>query len=250
MCEPVSIISGVTGGLSAVGQFSSQQQQANAQYQAAKNQRQAVINQQRSKLIIDNQRFRTRQTDRQRADRSAGRAADKAYLDNQNLYNEKVKSFLSNKQTRTIESMIQGAKMAANGQRGGSAQMMQVANKAALGRDNATAIASLRSASSKLISDNRGIQEQLQGQYEENYSQVGDPPIPGFDPPEVAKPAGPNPLSIAAAIGQVGLGAYNAGQAAKTLPDGTTQNMAGGGDFSSFPGVNTSFKLDGFNFGN
>lgn len=229
MCEPVSIISGVTGAASAIGGFSSQNDQANAQYQAAKNQRQNIINQQRSKLTLDSSRFYNKQADRNRADFSAMRSADQAYLDNQNVYNDKVKSFLSSKQTRMIESLTKGGQMGARGQRGGSSQMMQVANQAALGRDTAMALANLRSASTNLISSNRKIKDKLQGEFESNYSSIGDRPVQGFTPPEVAKPAGPNPLSIAAAIGQVGLNAYGAYQDSRTLSDGTTQRQAGGG---------------------
>lgn len=248
MCEPVSIISGVTGAASAVGGFSSQQQQADAQYQAAKNQRQGVINQQRSKLTLDTARYHRKQADRERADFSAMRSADQAYLDNQNVYNDKVKAFLGSKQTRMIEALTKGGQLGARGQRGGSAQMMQVANQAALGRDSAMALANLRSSATNLISSNRKIQGKLQGQFEQNFSQVGDLPTQGFTPPEVAKPAGPNPLSIAAAVGQVGLNAYGAFQDSKTLSDGTTQRQAGGGspytnqNFTNFDtGINYTY---------
>ena len=253
MCEPVSTTSLVLGGLSAatgaasaIGGAQSQQQQANAQYAANKAQRQGIINNQRSKLTLDTARFHRRQTDRDRADTSAGRAASEAYLGNQGVYNDKVKSYLSSKQERMIKSLTAGGQMAARGQRGGSMEMMQVANDAALGRDNATALANLRSASTKLISDNRGIKEKLQGEYEQNYSRVGDEPTQGFTPPEVAKPAGPNPLSIAAAIGQVGLNAYGTVQGANTLSDGTTQRQAGGGN--PYTGNNFTNYDSGFNF--
>lgn len=246
MCEPVSIISGVTGAASAIGGFQSQQQQADAQYQAAKNQRQGVINQQRSRLTLDTSRYYRKQADRDRADFSAIRSADQAYLDNQSVYNDKVRSFLGNKQTRMIEALTKGGQLGARGQRGGSAEMMQVATTAALGRDSAMALANLRSSATNLISSNRKIQGKLQGQFEQNYSQIGDRPVPGFTPPEVAKPAGPNPLSIAAAIGQVGLNAYSTYKDSQTLSDGTTQRQAGGGS----PFTNQTFDNydSGINF--
>ena len=218
--------SGVAGTL---GQAQSQQSAADAQYAANKAQRQSIINNQRSRLTLDTARYNTRKGDRQRQDISATRAADKAYLGNQNAYNDKVKSFMSSKQQRMIESLTAGATMGAKGQRGGSMEMMQVANDAALGRDSAMALASLRSASTNLISSNRDIKDKLQGEYDASYSRVGNLPTQGFTPPEAVKPAGPNPLSIAAALGSSVLGGVTAFQQAGTLSDGTTQRQAGGG---------------------
>ena len=250
MCAPA--VGAVISGVSAVGGMMNQQSQANAQYQAAKNQRQAIINQQRSKLTLDTARFHRKQADRKRADLSAVRSAEQAYLDNQNVYNDKVKSYLSTRQGDMIKSLSAGGKLGARGAAGGSAVMMQVANKAALGRDGAMALANLRSASTKLITSNRNIQEKLQGEFESNFSQIGDKPVQGFEPPEVAKPAGPNPLSIAAAIGGVALDGYNAMQSAKTLPDGTTMDQAGGGGmnwqnmtFNKFGNLDTGINFGG-----
>ena len=100
-------------------------------------------------------------------------------------------------------------------------------------------LASLRSAATQLTVDNRGLRDKLQGEFESNFSQIGDKPVQGFEPPEVAKPAGPNPLSIASAIGGSLVEGFGAMQAANTLPNGSTLGMMGGG----VPGVNTSFGL-------
>ena len=249
MCEPVSLISGGLGVAQAVGGAQSQQQQANAQYAASKAQRQGIINSQRSKLTLDTANFHRRQTDREAADTEAGRAADDAYLGNQTKYNEKVKSFMVNKQNRLIKSMELAGVAGARGQRGGSITAMNNSIDAATGRDTATALAGLRSSASQLISGNRDVQGKLQGEYFSNFSQIGDEPTQGFTPPEVAKPAGPNPLSIAASIGQAGLGAYSAGQAAKTLPNGQTLGSMGrGGEFT--PGGTLGNFSQGFNTGN
>tara|TARA_B110000003_G_C16526573_1_gene487204 strand:+ start:252 stop:1010 length:759 start_codon:yes stop_codon:yes gene_type:complete len=249
MCEPVSLISGGLGVMQAVGGANAQQQQANAQYAANKAQRQQQINNQRSKLTLDTARFHRRQTDRDAADIEAGRAANDAYLGNQTKYNEKIKSFMVNKQNRLIKSMELAGVAGARGQRGGSITAMNNSIDAATGRDTATALAGLRSSASQLISGNRDIQGKLQGEYFSNYSQIGDEPTQGFTPPEAVKPAGPSPLSIAANIGQATLGAFSAGQAANTLPNGQTMDMLGGGfnpSASSFTGNTAS----SFNLGN
>ena len=249
MCEPVSAISGGLGVMQAVGGANAQQQQANAQYAANKAQRQQQINNQRSKLTLDTASFHRRQTDRDAADIEAGRAANDAYLGNQTKYNEKIKSFMVNKQDRLIKSMELAGVAGANGQRGGSITAMNNSIDAATGRDTATALAGLRSSASQLISGNRDIQGKLQGEYFSNFSQIGDEPTQGFTPPKAFKPAGPNPLSIAANIGQAALGAFSAGQAANTLPGGQTLGMMGGeGAFA--PGGTLGNFSQGFNTGN
>lgn len=249
MCEPVAAISGGLGVMQAIGGANAQQQQADAQYAASKAQRQTQINNQRLKLTVDNKRFNDKKIDRQVADREAGRAADEAYLGNQTAYNEKVKTFMFNKQNRLIKSMELAGMAGARGQRGGSADAAQTAIAAATGRDTATSLAGLRSSATALITGNRGIQGKLQGEYMSNFSQVGDAPMQGFTPPEVVKPAGPNPLSIAASIGQAGLGALSAGQAAKTLPNGQTMDMLGGG-FNPGASNFTGNTASSFNLGN
>ena len=228
--------------VSTAGGMMGQSQQAAAQHQAAKNQRQQVINQQRSKLTLDTARYHRKQADRERADMAAVRAGEDAYLGNQRKYNEKVSAFMSNKQNRLIKSMEAAGAMGARGRLGGSAEMMQTANLAATGRDTAMGLASLRSAATQLSVDNRMVRDKIQGEYEQNYSQIGDLPTQGFEPPEVAKPAGPNPLSIIGAIGGSVVDAFGSMQAANTLPNGSTLGSMGG--FSgSVPGVNTSFGL-------
>ena len=240
MCEPVSLIGGV---LSAAGQAAGQSAQANAQYQANKAARQQKINEQRLKMALDNNQYRARQTDRKRADREAGRAANEAYLGNQVKYNEKVSAFMKNKENRLIKSMTDAGVVGAMGQRGGSVNAGKVAILAAEGRDSATGLASLRSAATSLITNNRDIQGKLQAEYESNFSQVGDAPIPGFNPPPAVKPAGPSPLSIAANIGNAVVGSIGQGQAANTLPNGATMASMGGGNYSGFTGVNTAFNM-------
>ena len=249
MCEPVAAISGGLGVLQAVGGASAQQQQADAQYAANQAQRQQQINNQRLKLQVDNKRFNDRKIDRQVADREAGRAANEAYLGNQTAYNEKVKSFMVNKQNRLIKSMELAGMAGARGQRGGSADAAQTAIAAATGRDTATALAGLRSSATALMTGNRNIQGKLQGEYMSNFSNIGDAPMQGFTPPEAVRPAGPNPLSIAANIGQATLGAFSAGQAANTLPNGQTQSMLGGG-FNPGASSFTSNTSSMFNLGN
>ena len=246
MCAPaVGIGLNVLG---TVGGMMGQQQEAQAQYQAAKNQRQQVINQQRSKLTLDTSRYYRKQADRDRADFSAIRAGEEAYLGNQRKYNEKVNAFMVNKQNRLIKSLEASGQIGARMGPGGSSQMAQVANSAATGRDTATALASLRSAATQLAADNRGIQGKLQGEFDQNYSQIGDRPVPGFTPPEVAKPAGPNPLSIASAIGSVALQGYGAFQDAGKLPGGQTLDMMGG-NAPSITGNQFSNFNSGINFG-
>ena len=257
MCEPVSTTSVIMGGLSAgtgilgaAGQAQAQQQQADAQYAANKAQRQTLINNQRSQLTLDTARFHQRQTDRQAADISAGIAANEAYVGNQTKYNEKVKAFMTNKQNRLIKSMELAGVAGARGQRGGSVTAITNAVDAATGRDTATALAGLRSSASQLISSNKDIQGKLQGEYYSNYSQVGDEPTQGFTPPAAFKPAGPNPLSIAANIGQSVLGGVGAMQSANTLPGGQTMGMMGAGNPSAFtPGGSLSNFSQGFNIG-
>ena len=239
MCAPaVGVAMNVLG---TVGGMMGQSQQAAAQHQAAKNQRQQVINEQRSRLTLDTARYHRKQVDREAADMSAVRASEEGYLGNQRKYNEKVSAFMSNKQNRLIKAMETGGTIGAKMGPGGSAMMAQQALAASTGRDTAMGLASLRSAATQLSVDNRGIRDKLQGEYESNYSQIGDMPVQGFVPPEVAKPAGPNPLSIASAIGGAVVDGFGAMGAAKTLPNGSTMGMMGGG--GSFPGVNTGFGL-------
>lgn len=257
MCEPVSTTSVVMGGLSAgtgllgaFGQAQAQQQQADAQYAANKAQRQTLINNQRSKLTLDTARYHNRQTDRVAADISAGIAANEAYVGNQTKYNDKVKAFMSNKQNRLIKSMELAGVAGARGQRGGSVNAITNAVDAATGRDTATALASLRSSASNLISSNRDIQGKLQGEYFSNYSRVGDEPTQGFTPPEAYRPAGPNPLSIAASVGQAALGGISTARDFNTLPGGQTMGMMGAGAPSAFtPGGSLSNFSQGFNIG-
>ena len=234
------------GGLSAASAGAGligKQQAANAQYAASKNQRQQIINQQRSKLTLDTARYHRKQADRERADMSAVRAGEEAYLGNQRKYNEKVNAFMVNKQNRLIKSLEASGQMGARGQRGGSADMMQVANNAATGRDTATALAMLRSSATSLIADNRGIRNKIQGEFEENYSGIGDKPIQGFEPPKVAKPQGVGIMDIVGAAAQVGMAGLGAAGASNTLPTGESLKMMGGGD--ALPGAFTSGGLQG-----
>ena len=250
MCAP--IISAGLGVMSSIGGMASQQQQANAQYAANKAQRQQIINNQRSKLTLDTANFHRRQADRRAADIEAGRAANRAYLGNQNVYNDKVRSFMVNKQNRLIKSMETAGVMQARGQQGGSIMAATQAVDAATGRDTAVGLANLRSAAANLISSNRDVSEKLQGEYFENYSKIGEEPTQGFNPPPVAKPAGPSPLSIAANIGESLMGAFSAQQAANTLPNGSTMAMMGGGnDYGGFTVPVQPFKNfnTGINFG-
>lgn len=244
MCSPTAAL----GGLSTVGGLMGQQQEAAAQHQAAKNQRQQVINQQRSKLTLDTARYHRKQADRERADMSAVRAGEEAYLGNQRKYNEKVNAFMVNKQNRLIKSLEASGQLGASMGPGGSSQMAQVSNSAATGRDTATGLAMLRSSATQLIADNRGIRDKVQGEFESNFSQIGDLPTQGFTPPEVAKPAGPNPLSIAASLGGTVLGGINAAQAGNTLPGGQTLSMMGG-NAPSLTGNTFSTFDQSFNFG-
>lgn len=233
MCSPTAALSGV----SAIGGMMGQQQQANAQYAANKAQRQYQINQQRSKLTLDTAKYNRKKADRQAADIEVGRAGNEAYLGNQRKYNEKINAFMVNKQNRLIKSMELAGTMGARGQSGGSITAMLNANDAATGRDTATALAGLRSAATSLATDNRGIQNKMAGDYRENFSQIGDLPTQGFTPPEVAKPAGLNPLSIAASLGSVVVDGMSAASAANTLPNGQTQSMLGGGNsFTDYTG--------------
>ena len=243
MCEPISTTSLVLGGLSAGAGLLGKQQSANAQYAANKNQRQQIINQQRSKLTLDTARYHRKQADRERADMSAVRAGEEAYLGNQRKYNEKVNAFMVNKQNRLIKSLEASGQMGARGQRGGSADMMQIANSAATGRDTATALASLRSAATSLIADNRGIRNKIQGEFESNYSGIGDKPIQGFEPPKAAKPQGVGILDIVGAAASVGLGAMTGGADASKLPGGQSLKMMGGGD--PYAGAFSSGGLQG-----
>ena len=239
MCAPaVGVAMNVLG---TVGGMMGQSQQAAAQHQAAKNQRQQVINEQRSRLTLDTARYHRKQADRKRADYSAVRAAEDGYLGNQRKYNEKVSAFMSDKQNRLIKSMEAGGTIGAKMGAGGSAMMAQQALAASTGRDTAMGLANLRSAATSLSLDNRGIRDKLQGEFESNFSQIGDKPVQGFVPPEVAKPAGPNPLSMAASIGTALVDGFGSMQSANTLPNGATMGMMGGG--GSFPGVQTGFGL-------
>ena len=227
------ILSAGMGIMSAVGGAQSEQQQANAQYAANKAQRQYQINQQRSKLTLDTAKYNRKKADRQAADIEVGRAGNEAYLGNQRKYNEKINAFMVNKQNRLIKSMELAGTMGARGQSGGSITAMLNANDAATGRDTATALAQLRSSATSLATDNRLVQNKMAGDYRENFSQIGDLPTQGFTPPEVAKPAGPNPLSIAASIGGSVLGGISSIQAMNTLPGGQTLDMMGGGNAPS-----------------
>lgn len=254
MCDPVSLGVGtaLTGAASTIGGAQSQQQQANAQYAASKNQRQHIINQQRSQLTLDTARYNQKKADRKANDIEAGRAANDAYLGNQNVYNDKIKAFMSSKQTRMIKALETAGTIGAKGTSGGSKSMMQTANKAALGRDTAMGLANLRSAATQMTMDNRAVQGQLQGEYMNNFSQIGALPTAAFTPPEVAKPAGPNPLSIAAGLGSAVLGGVGAFQSASALPNGQTQTDlgGGGGTFAPFtsPWMSTQ-SLTGINYG-
>jgi hypothetical protein len=239
MCSPTVALTAVSQGAGLFGK----QQAANAQYAAAKNQRQQVVNQQRSKLTLDTARYHRKQADRERADMSAVRAGEEAYLGNQRKYNEKVNAFMVNKQNRLIKSLEASGQMGARGQRGGSADMMQIANSAATGRDTATALAMLRSSATSLIADNRGIRNKVQGEFESNYSQIGDKPIQGFEPPEVAKPQGVGIMDIVGAAASVGMSGISAAGASKTLPGGQSLKMMGGGD--PLPGAFSSGGLQG-----
>ena len=245
------ILSAGMGVMSAVGGAQSQQQQANAQYAANKAQRQQIINNQRSKLTLDTARYNNKKADRAAADIEVGRAGNEAYLGNQRKYNEKVSAFMTNKQSRLIKSMEAAGVMGARGQVGGSIDAQMNAIDAATGRDTATALAGLRSAATSLATDNRAIQNKMAGDYRENFSQIGDIPTPGFTPPEAVKPAGPNPLSIAASIGGSLLDGFSAIQASNTLPNGQTQNMLGGGSQGfnpSAPSI-TGNSYSPFNYG-
>ena len=251
MCSPTVALTAASQGAGLLGK----QNAANAQYAASKNQRQQIVNQQRSKLTLDTARYHRKQADRERADMSAVRAGEEAYLGNQRKYNEKVNAFMVNKQNRLIKSLENSGTMGARGQRGGSANMMQVANSAATGRDTATALASLRSSATQLIADNRGIRDKVQGEFESNYSSIGDKPTQGFEPPEVAKPQGVGILDIVGAAASVGMAGISAADASKTLPNGQSLKMMGGGDayagaFSDM-GTMSEFPIleSGFNFG-
>jgi hypothetical protein len=235
MCSPTAAL----GGVSQIGGFIGQQQQANAQHQAAKNQRQQLINQQRSKLTLDSARYHNKQADRERADMSAVRAGEEAYLGNQRKYNEKINAFMVNKQNRLIKSLEASGQIGAKMGPGGSQQMAQTALAASTGRDTATALASLRSAATQLSVDNRGVRDKIQGEFESNYSQIGDRPVEGFTPPEVAKPAGPNPLSIATALGGTVISGLEANAASNTLPNGQTMGMLGGNPFDPAGSIST-----------
>ena len=234
MCEPISTTSLILGGVTQGAGLIGKQQQADAQYAASKNQRQQVINQQRSKLTLDTSRYHRKQADRERADMSAVRAGEEAYLGNQRKYNEKVNAFMVNKQNRLIKSLEASGQLGAKMGPGGSSQMAQVSNSAATGRDTAMGLAMLRSSATQLIADNRGIRDKVQGEFEENYSQIGDMPFEGFTPPEVAKPAGVGFMDILGTAANVGLGAMTAGADANKLPGGESLRMMGGGSLDSF----------------
>ena len=242
MCEPISTTSLILGGVTQGAGLIGKQQQANAQYAASKNQRQQVINQQRSKLTLDTARYHRKQADRERADMSAVRAGEEAYLGNQRKYNEKLNGFMVNKQNRLIQSLEASGQIGSKMGPGGSSQMAQTALSASTGRDTATALASLRSAATQLSVDNRGVRDKIQGEYEQNYSQIGDMPFEGFTPPEVAKPAGVGFMDILGTAANVGMGAMSAGDAAKTLPNGNSLKMMGGSNsFANFDsGINWS----------
>ena len=256
MCSPTAatvipaVASGGLGIMQSVGQHNAQKRQAEYQHAANQAQRQTAINNQRLTLNVDNKRYGDRKVDRKYADREAGRAANEAYLGNQTKYNEKVNSFMVNKQSRLIKAMQDAAVVGARGQRGGSIDDLQTAITASTGRDTATALAGLRSSASQLIAGNRSIQGKLQGEYLSNFSQIGDAPMQGFTPPEVVKPPGPSSLSIAASIGQATLGAFNAGQSASTLPGGQTMGMLGGGGFNTGAPSFTGNTASMFNLGN
>lgn len=243
--------------VSTAGGMMGQQQQANAQYQAAKNQRQQIINEQRSKLTLDSARYNRKKADRQRADTSAVRAGEKAYLGNQRKYNEKVSSFMSNKQNRLIKALEASGQIGAGMGAGGTKSAALRAVGASTGRDTAMGLASLRSAATSLISENRDVRDKIQGEFDANYSSIGDLPVQGFTPPEVAKPAGPNPLSIAGALGSSLVEGIGAMQSANTLPNGATLGGMGGGFNStpfSVPGNtfnanNFTSNTGGFNWG-
>ena len=242
MCEPISTTSLILGGVTQGAGLIGKQQQADAQYAASKNQRQQVINQQRSKLTLDTSRYHRKQADRERADMSAVRAGEEAYLGNQRKYNEKLNGFMVNKQNRLIQSLEASGQIGSKMGPGGSSQMAQTALSASTGRDTATALASLRSAATQLSVDNRGVRDKVQGEYEQNYSQIGDMPFEGFTPPEVAKPAGVGFMDILGTAANVGMGAMSAGDAAKTLPNGNSLKMMGGSNsFANFDsGINWS----------
>ena len=240
MCEPISTTSLILGGVTQGAGLIGKQQQANAQYGASQNQRQQVINQQRSKLTLDTSRYHRKQADRERADMSAVRAGEEAYLGNQRKYNEKLNSFMVSKQNRLIKSLELSGQIGASMGPGGSSQMAQTANSAATGRDTATALAMLRYSATQLSVDNRGVRDKIQGEYESNYSQIGDMPTQGFTPPEVAKPAGVGFMDVLGAGAGVGLSAINASSASKTLPNGNSLKMMGGSNtFANFDsGIN------------
>ena len=242
MCDPVVGLTVASGIASTVGGAQSANAQADAQYAANKNQRQAQINQQRSKLTLDTTGYYNRSADREAADFEAGRAANEAYLGNQNKYNDKVKAFMSSKQNRMIKALETAGTIGAKGGRGGSRAAMQVANKAALGRDTAMGMANLRSAATNMMVDNRAVQGQLQGDYMNNFSRVGAIPTAGFTPPEVVKGPGANPLSIIGGIGSAVAGGLSAAQAAGSLPNGQTQTDLGGGSWDPYGGAG-SFDL-------
>jgi hypothetical protein len=227
------ILSAGMGVMSAVGGAQSEQQQANAQYAANKAQRQQIINNQRSKLTLDTAKYNNKKGDRQAADIEVGRAGNEAYLGNQRKYNEKIAAFMTNKQGRLIKSMEAAGTLGARGQSGGSIDAQLNAVDAATGRDTATALAGLRSSATSLMADNRAIQGKMAGDYRANFDQIGDLPTQGFTPPEAVKPAGPNPLSIAASIGGSVLSGVSSIQAMNTLPGGQTLDMMGGGNAPS-----------------
>ena len=241
MCSPTVALTAASQGAGLLGK----QNAANAQYQAAKNQRQSVINQQRSKLTLDSSRFHNKQADRERADMSAVRAGEEAYLGNQRKYNEKVSSFMVNKQNRLIKSLEASGQIGAKMGPGGSQQMAQTALGASTGRDTATALASLRSAATQLTVDNRGVKDKIQGEYESNYSQIGDRPVEGFTPPEVAKPQGVGFLDVIGAAASVGMAGISAADASKTLPGGESLKMMGGGDAHKFANYDSGINFFG-----
>lgn len=244
-------LTAVSAGAGLMGK----QNAADAQYAASKNQRQQVINQQRSQLTLDSARYHRKQADRERADMAAVRAGEEAYLGNQRKYNEKLNGFMVDKQNRLIKSLAASGQIGAKMGPGGSQQMAQTALSAATGRDTATALASLRSAATQLSVDNRGVRNKVQGEFESNYSSIGDMPVQGFEPPEVAKPQGVGFLDVLGAAASVGMAGISAADASKTLPGGESLKMMGGGDqyAGAFKDMGTISEFpileSGFNFG-
>lgn len=265
MCEPTTAIAIGSGVLSTasgiagtMGQAQQQNAQAEAQYAANKNQRQSIINNQRSKLLLDSTAYYNRGADRKAADLAADRGANDAYLANQTKYNDKVKAFMSSKQNRMIKSLETAGAIGASSTRGGSNAQMQVANKAALGRDTAMGMANLRSAASKMLVDNKAIQGQLQGSYMDNFSKIGAIPTAGFTPPPVVKGPGANSLSIMAGIGSAVAGGLSSFGQANTLPNGQgLEDLGGGGGVPAPVVAPTTYqapvlaqpRLTGLNYG-